>query len=90
MRQVSGEAKYCDDEAVPPGCLEAGLVLSSVPSGRIVSLDIAPALAVEGVVDVVLAKDIPGVVVVLHEESSGWGRTMFGVVKPLSCRESVR
>jgi xanthine dehydrogenase molybdopterin-binding subunit B len=58
--QVTGEAKYCDDEATPPGCLEAGLVLSTVPYGRIVSLDVAPALAVEGVIDVVLAKDVPG------------------------------
>jgi CO/xanthine dehydrogenase Mo-binding subunit len=60
--QVTGEARYCDDEPAPPGCLEAALVLSSEPFGRIVSVDISRALAVPGVVDVIRAGDVPGVV----------------------------
>lgn len=58
--QVTGEALYCDDIPVPPGCLEAALVLSNRPHARITAINTAPALALEGVVDVVLAKDVPG------------------------------
>lgn len=58
--QVTGEALYCDDISVPSDCLEAALVLSNRAYARITSIDVAPAMAIAGVVDVVLAKDIPG------------------------------
>jgi xanthine dehydrogenase molybdopterin-binding subunit B len=60
LSQVSGEALYCDDIDVPADTLEGALVLSTRPNARILSFDASAALAVDGVVAVVTAKDIPG------------------------------
>jgi len=57
---VSGEAQYTDDIPNPPGGLYAGLVLSSQPHARIVSVDASPALAVKGVKGYFDHKDVPG------------------------------
>jgi len=58
--QVSGEAVYVDDMSVPSDCLYAALVLSTKPHARIKGLDARNALEMNGVVDFVTAKDIPG------------------------------
>ncbi len=44
--QVTGQAKYCDDIACPAGTLYAGLVMSTRPHARIVSVDTSAALKV--------------------------------------------
>lgn len=59
--QVSGEATYVDDMLpASPRELHGALVLSSVPHARIVSIDVNLAMACPGVVDIVLATDVPG------------------------------
>ncbi len=55
-----GESRYVDDLPQPEGMLHGAVFFSPVAHGRIRRLDISPALAVEGVVAVLTAKDIPG------------------------------
>ncbi len=57
---VTGRALYLDDMPVAPGTLEAALVLSPHPHARIKRIDFSKALAAEGVVCAITAKDIPG------------------------------
>jgi len=57
---VTGRALYLDDMPVTPGTLEAALVLSPHPHARIKRIDFSKALAAEGVVAAICAKDIPG------------------------------
>jgi xanthine dehydrogenase large subunit len=57
---TNGQALYLDDIPVVPGTLETALVLSPYPPARIVSIDVAAALAAEGVTAVVTSADIPG------------------------------
>ena len=57
---VTGSAIYLDDIPQVAGSLEAALVLSPHPHARIKSIDMAPALAAEGVIAAVTAADIPG------------------------------
>eukprot|EP01128_Nolandella_sp_AFSM9_P010357 TRINITY_DN7138_c0_g1_i1.p1 TRINITY_DN7138_c0_g1~~TRINITY_DN7138_c0_g1_i1.p1 ORF type:complete len:1292 (-),score=300.19 TRINITY_DN7138_c0_g1_i1:42-3917(-) len=59
-KQVTGEATYTDDLVLPPGSLHAYFVYSSRAHAKIVSIDASEALAIEGVVDFISAKDIPG------------------------------
>lgn len=47
--QCTGEAQYTDDIPNPPGGLYGGLVLSTKPHARIISVDPSPALALQGV-----------------------------------------
>lgn len=65
--KVDGTALYPGDLPVE-NALAAKVVFTDRPHARLVSIDIAPALAVEGVVDVLTAEDIP-----LNE----YGLTMF-------------
>ena len=57
---VAGEATYIDDMPELAGTLHAALGLSPVAHGRIKSLDIDRIRALPGVVDVIVASDIPG------------------------------
>jgi xanthine dehydrogenase/oxidase len=57
---VSGEAKYTGDMPLPADALHAALVTSSVPHGKLVSIDAAAALAMPGVAAFYSAKDVPG------------------------------
>ncbi|MDU8929488.1 xanthine dehydrogenase molybdopterin binding subunit [Alisedimentitalea sp. MJ-SS2] len=59
-KHVTGRAEYCDDIPEPAGTLHAYLGVSDVAHGRIVSMDLAPVLAAEGVVGVLTAADVPG------------------------------
>jgi xanthine dehydrogenase large subunit len=57
---VAGAATYIDDMPEVRGTLHAAPILSTVAHGRLMGVDCAAALAMPGVVDVVLSKDIPG------------------------------
>ncbi|MGC9358359.1 MAG: xanthine dehydrogenase family protein molybdopterin-binding subunit, partial [Anaerolineae bacterium] len=54
--KVTGRAKYVVDMG-PPGTLHAKVLRSAVPHARILRLDVAPALAVPGVVAVITHED---------------------------------
>ena len=58
--QVTGSVAYIDDLPEVRGTLHAAPILSTVAHGRLLGVNVAPALAMPGVVDVVLACDIPG------------------------------
>jgi xanthine dehydrogenase large subunit len=58
--QVAGAAPYIDDIAEVRGTLHAAPILSPVAHGRLKGVDTRAALALPGVRDVVLARDIPG------------------------------
>ncbi|MGK7898804.1 MAG: xanthine dehydrogenase, partial [Xenococcus sp. (in: cyanobacteria)] len=62
---VRGEAEYVDDLPLPSEMLYAAVFASPVAHGRILSLEIKDALAVEGIVAIFTADDIP--------ESNQWG-----------------
>ena len=58
--QISGVASYVDDMPEVKGTLYAAPIMSSVAHGKLLGVDCQAALAMPGVVDVVLAADIPG------------------------------
>ena len=58
--QVAGAATYIDDIPEIRGTLHAAPVLSSVAHGRLTGVDASAALAMPGVRDVILHRDIPG------------------------------
>ena len=58
--QVAGAATYVDDIGEIKGTLFAAPVLSTVAHGRLLGVDTSAALAMPGVRDVILARDIPG------------------------------
>ena len=58
---VCGEATYTDDIAAPRGTLHAALGVSPVAHGRLTALDLSAVREAPGVVDVIVAADIPGV-----------------------------
>ncbi|MBC7705783.1 MAG: molybdopterin-dependent oxidoreductase, partial [Rhodoferax sp.] len=58
--QVAGAATYVDDIGEIKGTLFAAPVLSNVAHGRLLGVDATAALAMPGVRDVILARDIPG------------------------------
>ena len=58
--QVAGAATYVDDMAELKGTLYAAPILSKVAHGKLLGVDCTAALAMPGVVDVVLARDVPG------------------------------
>ncbi|WP_029523814.1 xanthine dehydrogenase molybdopterin binding subunit [Polaromonas glacialis] len=58
--QVQGAATYVDDIPEIKGTLHAAPILSTVAHGRLLSVDASAALAMPGVRDVILARDIPG------------------------------
>ena len=60
VAQVRGAAHYIDDLPEVRGTLHAAPILSNVAHGKLLGVDTAAALAMPGVVDVVLAADIPG------------------------------
>ena len=60
LKHVSGGAVYVDDLPVPPGTLEAVLVLSPHAHARIRSIGTAAAAGAPGVAAVMTAADVPG------------------------------
>ncbi|MEP7154345.1 MAG: xanthine dehydrogenase molybdopterin binding subunit [Betaproteobacteria bacterium] len=57
---VTGEAVYVDDIPELSGTLHAALGLSDRAHARIISMDLSAVRRYDGVVEVILAKDIPG------------------------------
>ncbi|MCR9260689.1 MAG: xanthine dehydrogenase molybdopterin binding subunit [Pseudomonadaceae bacterium] len=57
---VSGNARYTDDLPEPTNLLHIALGISHHAHAEIEDIDLQPVLAVEGVVDVLVAADIPG------------------------------
>ncbi|MDP2371833.1 xanthine dehydrogenase molybdopterin binding subunit [Rhodoferax sp.] len=57
---VAGAATYVDDIPEVHGTLHAAPVMSSVAHGKILAVDVADALGMPGVRDVILARDVPG------------------------------
>ncbi len=60
LKHCTGEARFLDDTAEPPGTLHAAFVLSGVAHGRLLAIESGPALALAGVVAILTAADIPG------------------------------
>ena len=58
--QVAGGAIYIDDIPEVRGTLQAAPILSNVAHGRLLGVDTSAALAMPGVRDVILSRDIPG------------------------------
>ncbi len=58
--QVAGAATYVDDILEIKGTLYAAPIMSTVAHGKLLGVDCQACLAMPGVVDVVLAADIPG------------------------------
>ncbi|XP_047432985.1 aldehyde oxidase 1-like isoform X1 [Mugil cephalus] len=77
--QATGEAVYCDDIPRTDGELFLVLVTSSRAHAKITELDVRDALQLPGVVDVIMAKDIPGKKV----------RSMFGYDEELLAEDEV-
>ncbi|GMU71669.1 MAG: xanthine dehydrogenase molybdopterin binding subunit [Burkholderiales bacterium] len=68
---ASGEANYTDDLAEPRGMLHAAVGVSPMAHGRVRSVDLHAVRATPGVVDVIVAADLPGandVGPVLHDD----------------------
>lgn len=59
-KHVAGTALYIDDMPEPAGTLHGCLGLSTVPHGEIVAMDLSAVRAAPGVVDVLIASDVPG------------------------------
>ena len=58
--KVTGKAKYADDFHVD-GMVHAKLLLSSVPHGRVIDIDVSAALAMNGVLGILTVDDLPEV-----------------------------
>ncbi len=60
IHHVRGESLYVDDVAPPAGMLHLAIVGSPIAKGSLDGIDAAGALALDGVVAVLTASDIPG------------------------------
>ncbi|OZJ05979.1 hypothetical protein BZG36_01218 [Bifiguratus adelaidae] len=60
IKQVTGEALYTDDIPRVHNEVYAALVMSQKPRAKILSVDASEALEVDGVIDYVSLKDLPG------------------------------
>ena len=58
--QVAGTVHYIDDLPEVRGTLHAAPIMSNVAHGKLLGVDASVALGMPGVVNVILAKDIPG------------------------------
>ncbi|OHT12123.1 Xanthine dehydrogenase [Tritrichomonas foetus] len=59
-QQTTGEAVYVDDMMVPQNTLHAAIVRSSIPHGRIISVDYSQALSISGVIAKIDKNDVIG------------------------------
>ncbi len=60
LKQATGEAIYVDDIPKYANELYGGLILSTIPHGKIINIDFSAALALDEVVDVITWKDVKG------------------------------
>ena len=83
---VTGQARYVDDIAAPPGTLHLAFGLSPVARGRIRRLDLAPVRAAPGVVAALAARDLAreaDVAPVAHDEPLLAGGEVFYAGQPV-------
>lgn len=90
VRQVSGSARYVDDIPLPANLAHAAVGISNVASGKIDHIDLSKVLASEGVIDVIMAGDVPGHIdigpvfkgdpVLAHKEIKFHGQPVFAVL----------
>lgn len=90
VRQVSGSARYVDD--IPPAAnmKHAAIGISSVVSGNLVNVDLDAVRTSPGVIDVVIAEDVPGHIdigpvfegdpVLAHKDIKFHGQPVFAVL----------
>ena len=55
---LTGEGRYLDDLPLPVGTLYAAVVRSPIAHGKIISVDIEPALLIKGVRAILTLKDV--------------------------------
>lgn len=60
IKHVKGESIFLDDMPVPEGTLYASVFASPAAHGKVISMDFTEAEAIDGVVDILTYKDIPG------------------------------
>ena len=60
IQHVRGESLFVDDITPPEGTLHAAVFSSPVAHGKIINLDLEEANKLNGVVEILTAKDIPG------------------------------
>lgn len=87
---VSGKAVYTDEQRPPAGMLSVYPVMAPYAKARITRIDVSPAYAVEGLVTVLTAADVPGennTGVIIHdeplfptEEVSHWGQAVVWTI----------
>lgn len=61
MLHVTGRAIYVDDISVPSNCLHILLGLSRIANGKITTMELDEVKKMPGIIDVITAKDIPGI-----------------------------
>ncbi|PZC82136.1 hypothetical protein B5X24_HaOG210944 [Helicoverpa armigera] len=59
--QAGGEARFVNDMPAQPGQVFGAFVLSTIHGGEVDTIDVEAAMALDGVVALLTAKDIPGV-----------------------------
>ena len=77
---MAGEAAYIDDMPELAGTLHCALGLSPVAHGKLLALDLEAVRAMPGVVAVLTAADIPGVIVFCRVDASMIERSMICIV----------
>ena len=60
FRQLTGKAEYIDDMPLAENALHGALILSAIPSGKIVSIKTKKAKELDPSIKIITAKDIPG------------------------------
>src|SRR3954453_23708925 len=87
LRFLRGRGEYVGD-LQPPGLLHATILRSSIPHGRIRSIDASAALRLPGAGAVVTAPEIGRPVSIALREDNGPGRERF--VQPVIAVDKVR
>jgi xanthine dehydrogenase large subunit len=60
IKQITGEARYIDDQREPAGLLHCYPGKASIASGKVVAMDLSAVAAAPGVVSLIKVADIPG------------------------------
>jgi Xanthine dehydrogenase, molybdopterin-binding subunit B len=60
LKHTTGAAIYVDDIPEPPRTVHAALVLSPIAHGRLLGLEKTEAQALPGVIEIIVADDVPG------------------------------
>ena len=90
IRQVAGAARYVDDIPEPANLMHGAIGISQCAAGKITHIDLTKVKESEGVIDVILAEDVPGHIdiapvfdgdpVLAHNEIKFHGQPVFAVL----------